>query len=356
MHPDDLEAYAFGDLLSPSVATHVSGCERCAAIVRRARNAAGWLAGTHAETPPPGLRSRVLGKALSQRPSSPYASQAAALADLLDSLLPSQWQARTAGGRTVRELIRHLAGNDGLVLADLGLDAAPSAAAPPGRGAAPPAAAPPGLAAAPSAAAPPGLGAAPPAAASPGLGVAPSWRAQSDRLLAVTGDLDRPVRLAGRAPMRRPLREALTQRAFETWIHHDDIRAAVALPPAPPPPAHLTRILEFGLALLPGAIDATGRGRPGCSVRLALTGPGGFERVVPLSARGPATGPPAASMPLSAHRPATGPPAASVTMPAERFARLMAGRVPVTPAVATVRGEPGAARLLLTVAATLGCE
>jgi hypothetical protein len=149
---------------------------------------------------------------------------------------------------------------------------------------------------------------------------------------------NRPVRLAGKVPVRRPLREAVTQRAFETWIHRDDIRLAVALPPIPPAAGHLARILAFGLALLPGAIEAAGRARPG-SVLLDLTGPGGAEHNVPLGARV-----------------ADGRSLAEVRMPADRFGRLMAGRVPVTAAVAVVHGDRSAAFDLLAVAATLGCE
>ena len=224
--------------------------------------------------------------------------------------------------------------------------------------------------------------------------------------------LTRPVRLAGKVPIRRPLRDALTQRAFETWIHRDDIRVAVALPPIPPASGHLARILAFGLALLPGAIEAAGRARPG-SVLVALTGPGGGDHLVrmgtPASPARPADARPEAAARREGQPPdeartgearAAGtqaaPPGearsrgeraaeasageawaggaraeaagadevraadggwiAEVRMPADRFGRVMAGRVPVTPAVAVVHGDRSAAFDLLAVAATLGCE
>ncbi|MFF5292109.1 maleylpyruvate isomerase N-terminal domain-containing protein [Paractinoplanes globisporus] len=307
-HPDDLlESYAFGS--APEVGAHVASCEECSVHVELARQAAGWLALTHVAPPPSGLRSRVLAAAVAVRPpssgsaSSAYVSQVAAFGALIDSLSPSQWSAPTVDGRSVGDLVLHLAGNDGNVLADLGTIVPPRRKA------------------------------------------GALWRDQSDLLLrtvAQGGDdvLARPVRMAGKVPARRPLREALTQRAFETWIHQDDIRAAVALPLVAPAPSHLARILGFGLALLPGAIDAAGRGRAG-TVRLALSGPGGAEHVVGLSARAAAGGTPCL---------------AEVSMPADRFGRLMAGRVPVTPSVAAVSGDRAAALDLLTVAATLGCE
>ncbi|MCU7727927.1 maleylpyruvate isomerase family mycothiol-dependent enzyme [Actinoplanes sp. KI2] len=312
-HPDDLlESFAFGETFgaAPAVGAHVDACPQCAAHVELARAAAGWLATSHVATPPSGLRSRVLTAAVGARPpssgsvSSAYVAEVADLGVLLDSLSPAQWSAPTVDGRSVRDLVRHLTGNDGNVLADLGVPG------PPGE----------------------------------------RWRQQSDLLLRTVGQggdalLDRPVRLAGKVPVRRPLRDALTQRAFETWIHRDDIRIAVALPPIPPASDHLSRILGFGLAMLPAAIDAAGRARPG-KVLLDLTGPGGAEHVVGMGTRATASDTGASN----------GAWLAEVRMPAERFGRLMAGRVPVTPSVAVVRGDRSAALDLLAVAATLGCE
>lgn len=297
-HPDDLlEQFAFGD--APDVGPHVSACPSCAAQVELARQTAGWLASSHSAPPPSALRSRVLAAAVSVRPSSSgsalsaYVSEAADLGILLESLSTEQWAAPTVDGRSVSELVRHLAENDGNVLVDLGV-AVPS-----------------------------------------------RWRGRSDLLLRTAGEggevLNRSVRLAGKAPVRRPLREAILQRAFETWIHRDDIRAAVALPLLAPAPAHLARILSFGLAMLPAAMDAAGRGRLG-AVSLHLTGPGGGTHVVPLSST-----PSTSSL-------------AGVAMPAERFGRLMAGRVPVTATVAVLGGSRAVALDFLTVAATLGCE
>jgi uncharacterized protein (TIGR03083 family) len=315
-HPDELlESYAFGDCPEPSAArvnAHVSTCARCAELVGRAAEAAGWIAVTHAAAPPAGLRERVLAAARAARPpvtadnaeaSEPWARQVAEMGELLSSLSGAQWQAHTAGGGTVRELVLHLAGNDRQVSADLGDPVEP----PPGD-------------------------------------PAEVWRDGSDRLLRTVsrGDLPltTPVRLAGKAPVRRPLREALIQRAFETWIHNDDIRAAINLPAVPPAGDHIARIVGFALALLPGAMDAAKRAHPGKAVRLELTGPGGGGHTVPLSARG---GEPPG-------------PVAEVRLPAERFGRLLAGRVPVTGRVAEISGHRPAALDLLTVAATLGCD
>jgi uncharacterized protein (TIGR03083 family) len=302
-HPDDLlEAYAFGDCADPSVAAHVGSCGSCAALVTLAARVAGWIGTSHAENPPVSLRSRMVTAARSVRAPSDssaldaYAAEVASFGVLLDGLSPADWRAPVFDGRPVSALVSHLAANDAAVAADLGLSAEAS----------------------------------------------PDWRVHSDRLLRIVGSrgdlLGHPVRLAGRVPLRRPLREALTQRAFETWIHHCDVRAAVSLPAVVPSPVHLARILAFGLSLLPSAMDAAGRGRTGASVALRLSGPGGGAFDVGMSAR------------------SAGPVIARVDMPAERFGRLMAGRLVVSASVASVAGDRSAALDLLAVAATLGCE
>ncbi|GAA2625405.1 maleylpyruvate isomerase mycothiol-dependent enzyme family protein [Paractinoplanes durhamensis] len=316
-HPDDLlEAYAFGDCADPSVAAHVGSCPKCSSLVSAAARSAAWLSASHFAAPPPLLRDRMVTAARSARAPSDssaldaYAAQVASFGTLLDGLSASDWQAPVFDGRSVADLVSHLARNDARVAADLGVSTSSAPL---------------------------------------------DWRAQSDRLLRTVGSradlLGHPVRLAGRVPIRRPLREALTQRAFETWIHDADVRAAIALPPVVPSPLHLARIVAFGVALLPGAMDAAGRGRPGASATLQLTGPGGGSTTAALSAF--STGGSSASPGgVSPARPAV----AEVRMPAERFARLLAGRIPVPDSVAVIGGDRAAALDMLAVAATLGCE
>ncbi|GIF21475.1 uncharacterized protein (TIGR03083 family) [Actinoplanes tereljensis] len=341
-HPDDLlEAYAFGDCADPSVAAHVGSCGPCSAQVSTAARAAAWLSASHFEAPPITLRSRVLAAARSVRAPSissaldAYAGQVAVFGGLLDDLSAADWRAPAVGGRTVAELVSHLAANDAQVAADLGFTAPPAPTA------------------------------------------RLEWRDRSDRLLRTVGSradlLGHPVRLAGRVPVRRPLRDALTQRAFETWIHHSDVRAAIALPPVSPPPLHLARIVALGLSLLPGAMDTAGRGRPGVAVSVRLTGPGGGSFTVYLSAAaaGPSSGGPAGDSAAGgsfagsagdsaggsfAGSASDGAPVAEVRLPAERFGRLLAGRIPAPASAAEISGDRPAALDLLAVAATLGCE
>jgi uncharacterized protein (TIGR03083 family) len=374
-HPDNLlEAYAFGDCADPSVAAHVGSCGACSALVSIAARSAAWLSAAHFENPPITLRSRVLTAARSVRAPSissaldAYAAQVAVFGELLDGLSASDWRAPVVGGRTVAELVSHLAANDARVAADLGF-------APPAERVSSPVAR---LSSDPVAR----LSSSPVARFSSDPVARLEWRDRSDRLLRTVGSradlLGHPVRLAGRLPVRRPLREALTQRAFETWIHDADVREAVALAPVAPPPLHLARIVAFGLALLPGAMDAAGRGRPGTAVSVRLTGPGGGSFVVPLSAAAGGSRPAGSAGDPASGGPPSGPvgdfasagsvgdfgsggsapgaPVAEIRLPAERFGRLLAGRIPVPASAAEISGDRAAALDLLAVAATLGCE
>ena len=75
--------------------------------------------------------------------------------------------------------------------------------------------------------------------------------------------------------------EATLRKAFETWIHADDVRVALGRPPSPPAPAHLHAVIALGVRLLPPAIGAIGADRPGGAVALALGDPGGGQWTVP---------------------------------------------------------------------------
>jgi hypothetical protein len=171
------------------------------------------------------------------------------------------------------------------------------------------------------------------------------WRDQAHAIVDVAARegprlLERQVGLAGRPAMRGPMREALIQRGFETWVHADDVRATLRLPPKTPSAQQVDDIVTFALRLLPPAMDAAGRAHPDKSIRVVLTGLGGSTRQVNLSAARPT--------------PATV--VAEVSVPAERFCRLVAGRVTPSSARVAIDGDSSAANDFLTVAATLGCD
>jgi len=303
-HPVDLLAAFVLDACSPSetatVDTHAVECPACAQEIDDLAAVMHGIATTHRTPPPAALRDRVLAAATRARPATgapldAYTIQVAAFGRLLSTLTDEQWNQPSGPYRTVHDLVGHMADSDRLVAAEIGVAKI-------------------------------------------------GWRQQADGLIRVIADgrlLDRPVPLAGAPGIRKPLVEAVTQRAFETWIHADDLRGTLRLPPESPPPEHIDRIVRFGLALLPGAMDAAGRGHPGW-VRLVLTGAGGGAHRVTLSSVKRATD--------------DGPQAADIALSAETFCRLMAGRIAPAGAAVQIQGDRRAAADLITVAATLGCD
>ncbi|WP_306213810.1 maleylpyruvate isomerase family mycothiol-dependent enzyme [Actinoplanes sp. RD1] len=294
-----------------AVADHADDCADCAAEIAELRRPAEWLGASTARTPAPGLRDRVLAAARAARPAGGrsltdfYRAQVAELDGLLAGLSLPLWQLPSRPHRSVRRLMMHLYGNDELVAAAAGLDTPPL-----------------------------GTGA-------PAADVHRRWRRQAgaliERMDRTDGRLlERPVRLAGRRVVERPLREALVQRGFETWIHAEDVRRVLHLPPRDPGAEQLADIVTFALRLLPGALAAAGRAHAGQAIHLVLTGPGGGTRTVALA--------PGARTDVVAR----------IELPAAAFCRLLAGRISA-PAV-TVGGDTTAADDFLAVAATMGCD
>jgi uncharacterized protein (TIGR03083 family) len=297
-----------------AVAAHLDECTACAAEGRRLRSAVDWLGADRAA--PPALRGTVLSAARARRtPSVPrtlagaYARQVAVLDDLLDGISPGDWLRPHHKHGTVGGVVAHLAGNDAMLGADLGLPVVPLPSTP------------------------------------DGARLRAAWREQArllvDGLAACAAPLDLPVRLASSGPPPRgPLRDALVQRAFETWTHHDDIAAAVGREPATPGPEQVRRIVDLAVRLLPGALAARGRSRPDRCARLALAGPAGGEWTVPLGGAGPVEAEPDVT----------------IFADAVEFTRLVANRRTPQSLRHRVTGDEALAAAVLPIAATLGCD
>jgi hypothetical protein len=303
-----------------AVEAHLDQCTTCAAEARQLRSAASWLGVEAMLPPPPALRDLTLAKAREQRPPTSLHTLTAAYAmqvNLLDRALArvgaGDWHRAEPHHGDVLGLVSHLTGNDAQLAADLGLpvisDAGTSTAG-----------------------------------ARTNRGVHAAWRAQADILIdGVTFDLDagQPVRLAGTGPpILRPLREALVQRAFETWTHLDDLGIVIGRPPSEPPPDQVRRIVDLAVGLLPDVLRVHGVTRPGRTARLALDGTGGGEWTVPLGHRMPGAG------------------AVELTIYASAvdFARLVANRRQAETFDHIATGDSELAVHLLRVASTLGCD
>jgi uncharacterized protein (TIGR03083 family) len=301
---------------------HVRSCRSCAGDMEAMEAAVSWLGVGTPVTPPPSLRSRVLTAARRTRHSpgwvrtaliEPYLLQVEALDDLLAELAPAQWASPVPRHGDVAGLIGHLASNDAMVLGDLGVPVGAAAAATPRRVEA--------------------------------GGSRRRWRDQSALLVAEVRDssadrFEQPVRLAGRRPVSRSLREGMVQRAFETWIHAEDVRTALGRPHAPPPPRHLRSIVDLAVGLLPNVMAVAGRDHPGQVARLRLTGPEDGEWCVRLGAR---------SDPDAT-------PAVGIEAELAQFCQLLAGRRTRYDLDHTISGDRRLAVDLLDVAATLGCD
>ena len=85
--------------------------------------------------------------------------------------------------------------------------------------------------------------------------------------------------------------DLLVVRAFETWVHTDDLRRAGGLPATTPAPRHLALMSDLAGRILPLALALSGRARPGRTARLVLTGEGGGEWTVAMDGGEPAAVP-----------------------------------------------------------------
>lgn len=338
-----------------AVEDHLGVCGACAEEALRLREAVGLLHPAESLDVDPGLRTRVLEGCLGRRPpripvpewAAPYDAEVARLDALLQDIGDADWHtpvrlrwfdgADVASRRTtVAGIIAHLLSVDGLVAVALGLDDPVTA---------------------------------PPGAPTPQARTEAYWRASHFPLTrGVRGPwrdqshgLVRTVSFAGDGSGRLavpyggyelPLRDAMVDRAFECWIHAEDIAGAVDYPYGPPAPRHLHAMIDLAARMLPASLSERRRaglarrqrhlvaaGAPGRSLRLEIEGLGGGEWLIPLDS-------PAAAG-SAAHE------VAHVALDGVEFCRLAAGHVPPEDAAAGQDGDREAVRDVLFAVASL---
>jgi hypothetical protein len=354
-----------------AVEAHLTDCAPCADEALRLRDAVALLHTERSLDLDPMLRSRVLKGCLVRRPAripvpdwaTPYDAETARLDALLNDFGDAEWHApvqlkwyeneHAASRRTtVAGVIGHLRAVDGLVSAALGLDDALHKLL--------------AIAAQDGPNDRPGGGkftgspterttlywralSAPPTRT-----IREPWREQSHTLIrtvsfADSGMAELPVSYGN---FTLPLRDSLLDRAFECWVHAEDIADAVDYPYDPPAGPHLHRMIDLAARMLPPALAARRRagsaapsrkpvstGSPGRSLRLEVEGVGGGDWYIALDSPGAAGSPEHA--------------VAHVALDEAEFCRLAAGHVPPDEAVAGQDGDREAIRDVLFAAASL---
>ena len=181
------------------------------------------------------------------------------------------------------------------------------------------------------------------------------WRRAADRTLDLVraADLAQPTGLAQPADlaqaaddpgakvavhgMRLPLRALLVVRAFELWVHDNDIRRAIGLPPSLPDTPVLRLMSDLAARMLPYAATRTGLREP-VDVHLVLTGPGGGTWDIAVGQRPP------------------DPVGVAIVTDVVGFCRLAANRVTAADLDLHITGDPGRAADVLAVVPTLALD
>ncbi|MFE5816655.1 maleylpyruvate isomerase N-terminal domain-containing protein [Streptomyces sp. NPDC056479] len=341
-----------------AVEEHLGDCGSCADEARRLREAVGLLHPAESLDLDPSLRARVLRGCLERRPpripvpawAAPYDAETARLDALLQDFGDAEWHAPvrlrwfrkdepTSRRTTVAGVIAHLLTVDGLVAVALGLtdpmgEVAVDRPTPSGRTEAywrashyPPTRA-----------------------------VRAPWREQTHDLVRTvsftgggTGKLSVPY-----GEFELPLRDAMLDRAFECWVHAEDIAEAVDYPYEAPSGSDLHHMVDLAARLLPTVLSARRRsglaappprrhlvpaGEPGRSLRLEIEGSGGGEWLIPLDSP--------AAVGSAEHE------VAHVALDGAEFCRLAAGHVSPSEAAAGQVGDREAIRDVLFAAASL---
>jgi uncharacterized protein (TIGR03083 family) len=176
------------------------------------------------------------------------------------------------------------------------------------------------------------------------------WRRAADRTLKLARAAEGEPRAGGSAAgdcagrlamhgMRLPLNDLLVVRAFELWVHDNDIRRAVGQPPSVPDPPVLRLMSDLAARMLPYAAARTGL--PAADVHLVLTGPGGGTWDVTLG---------------HPDGPGPGQEDVAIVTDAVGFCLLAAHRVTADELDLHVTGDSGRAAGVLTAASTLALD
>ena len=260
-----LGAYAL-DALDPDEIVEVEAAlaldPELAREADRLVRAAAWLGATEALEAPATLRADVLARARAQRPRldpavQTYVGSTARLVETFRALTPDEYHEPTPNGLDARGLVVHLAAQESFLAQAVGravvpdvddddIDARTAAFLDRYRDVA--------------------------------LDdVVDVWRSSVDEVAAWAAD---PTTRDASVPwigLDMPRDNFLVARAFENWIHRDDLRVVQGHDREPPPPAELHEMANLSMRTLPFALLVTDRAHPAKVARIVLTGSGGGE-------------------------------------------------------------------------------
>jgi hypothetical protein len=140
--------------------------------------------------------------------------------------------------------------------------------------------------------------------------------------------------------MQLPLGALLVVRAFELWIHENDIRGVTGLPASVPDPATLRLMTDLAVQLLPHGVARVSDAVAPLDVHLVLTGPGGGTWDVSLGDR----------------KTAGEVPEVAIVADAVAFCRLVGDRIRPDELGAHLTGAAGHATTVLAGAAALALD
>jgi uncharacterized protein (TIGR03083 family) len=242
-----------------------------AAEANRLANAAVWVGATEALEAPAGLRASVLDRARARRGAAPgddealrvYTASTARLDDVFEALVPDDHDVETPNGLNARELVVHLAAQESLLAQSIGASPVPEVQS--------------------TDVTTRTTALVERLADRPVDDARELWRRSVDAITAWASDPGTRGAPLSWLDVEMPRDQVLVIRAFENWIHHDDLRAASGLVTDPPPADDLHAMGELSVGTLPLALVVLGRDHPGRVARVVLTGPGGGEWTIGLA-------------------------------------------------------------------------
>jgi len=171
------------------------------------------------------------------------------------------------------------------------------------------------------------------------------WRRAADRTLEQARAGDGGTERIAVHGIRLPLDDLLVVRAFELWVHENDIRRCAGLVPSVPDPPVLRLMSDLAARMLPYAAARTGL-RERVDVHLVLTGPGGGTWDVTVGQRPDGQGP-------DGQEPGQD---VAIVTGAVGFCRLAANRTTPAELGPHVTGNAGRAAEVLAAASTLALD